>query len=80
MWNQVKEIAIGDTVLVESLNHEGTVIDIKDGKVFSINDKNIVCQFSDRDKFKIIKKIGKVAKFILDLLFFLSKRPKLKGL
>lgn len=76
MWSSIKEVKKGDIVHVASFNHTGKVIDIKDGTVYSINDKNVVCKFTDKDKFKIVKKIGVIAKFILDLVNFLIKRPK----
>lgn len=78
MFNQVSEVKIGDRVKVESTNHIGTVIDIKDGFVYSVDEKNIVCKFSDRDRFKIVDRLALFAKIILDIVFFFAKRPKLK--
>jgi hypothetical protein len=78
MYSKVKDVKIGDTVFVDRFNHKGTVIDIKEGKVYSINDKNVVCVFTDRDRFKIIDTINFIAKVILDIVFFFTKRPKLK--
>jgi hypothetical protein len=78
MYNQVSQVKIGDRVKVDSVNHTGTVIDIKDGFVYSIDDKNQVCKFSDRDRFKIIDRLTLFAKIILDIVFFFAKRPKLK--
>jgi hypothetical protein len=78
MYSKVKDVKIGDTVFVDRFNHKGTVIDIKEGNVYSINDKNVVCVFTDRDRFKIIDTINFIAKVILDIMFFFTKRPKLK--
>lgn len=78
MYNQVSQVKIGDRVKVDSVNHTGTVIDIKDGFVYSINDKNQVCKFRDRDRFKIVDRLSLFAKIILDIVFFFAKRPKLK--
>lgn len=78
MYSEVKNVKIGDKVEVPRFNHKGTVIDIKDGNVFSIDDKNVVVRFNDRDKFKIIESIAFIARVILDVIFFFTKRPKLK--
>lgn len=78
MLHQVKDVKIGDKVHVKRMNHTGTVIDIKEGYVYSIDDKNVVCKFTDRDHFEIIDKISAFAKLVLDIVFFFIKRPKLK--
>lgn len=73
-----KSLKIGDQVHVKSFDRKGTVIDIKDGYAYAIDEKNIVTRFTDKDNFEIIKKISFIARIIIDILVFFTKRPKLK--
>jgi hypothetical protein len=78
MLHQIKDVKIGDRVHVKRLNHTGTIIEIKKGFVYSIDDNKQVWTLTNNEYVEIIDKISTFAKLVLDIVFFFFKRPKIK--